>query len=127
MTNIFGFAPIDLSQASGPNLVHVGFGKVNAISMYNHGTVLAALMLYDLGRVPLLQTDVPNWQFGCPFAATAGQGTCQFDATFIAGLKFVNGLAYALTTTLFKSGNMTLFTQGSPPTLVGAVDWEVRP
>jgi len=124
MSNVFGFAPIDLSGSSGPNLVHIGFGKVNAVSMYNHGTILAVLALYDLGRLPIIGTDKPNWKFGCPFAATAGQGTCQFDATFVAGLKFVNGLAYALTTDL-NCG--TLFTQGSPPTLVGAVDWEIRP
>lgn len=120
----FGFADIDLSGLAGPTLVHIGYAKVNAISMYNHGTVLAVLAIYDLGRVPVIGVDKPTWKFGCPFASTAGQGTCQFDATFVAGLKCVNGLAYALTTDL-NCG--TLFTQASPPTLVGAVDWELRP
>lgn len=125
MAGPFGFQNIDLSVVPAVStLVHIGFCKINAISLYNHGTTLAVLALYDLARAPIIGVDKPTWKFGCPFASTAGQGTCQFDATFVAGLKCVNGLAYALVTDMTAG---TLYTQPATPTLVGTVDWELRP
>jgi hypothetical protein len=119
--NIFGFYPVDLSVTPASQLVHVGFAKVNAIAMYNHGTSLAVLRLFDLGRVPILGTDAHAYEFACPFTSMADQGTNQFCPTFVAGLKFVNGLSYALVTAF---GGATLL---GASIVTGTIDWEIRP
>jgi hypothetical protein len=123
---VFGFNPVDLTiNPAVPTLVHIGFCKVNAICLYNHSTSGITLQLYDLGRVPILGVDVPTYQFGVGGGSGLNQGSPPLDATFVSGLKFVNGLAYILTQGLFGvTGGNTGATGGN---LSGTVDWEIRP
>ena len=124
MAGPFGFQNVDLSTKPAATLVHIGFCKVNNVAMYNHGAQVSVLQIFDLGRVPVLGVDAPTWQFGCPFASTADAATNQFTAEFHAGLKCINGLAYALLTGFgtLSGGNLS-----NTGTMVGTIDWEIRP
>lgn len=118
MPGPFGFQNVDLTVLA-PTLVHIGYCKVNNVAIYNHSTTLLVLQLFDLGRVPILGVDKPTWQFPAPFASTTDAATNQFCAEFHAGLKCVNGLAYAITTAISGS---TVATGAA-----GTIDWELRP
>jgi hypothetical protein len=125
MAGPFGFQDIDLSATPAATLVHIGFCKINALALYNHTTSLIVVQIFDLARAPILGTDKPTWQFAVPSAGTADQGTNQFCPTFVAGLKCVNGLAYAACTNFNgQSGGNTLISGNS---LTGTIDWELRP
>jgi hypothetical protein len=115
----FGFQNIDFTAGGGPTLVHIGFCKVNNMAVYNHSNTLIVVQLFDLGRLPIIGTDKPTWQFPVPYATTADAATNQFCSDFHAGLKCVNGLAYYIATAI--SGN-TIATGAA-----GTMDWELRP
>jgi hypothetical protein len=122
MSAPFSFATIDLTMGPGPVLVHIGNCKVNGVAIYNASTsIKCVLMLFDLGRLPVLGVDVPTWQFPAPFASSADAATNQFTAEFPAGLRCQNGLAYAVVNAI--SGN----TGSTGGTVAGTVDWELRP
>lgn len=117
----FNFAPIDLSATPAAVLVHIGYCKINAIYAFNHGTGAVYIAIFDLGRLPVLGVDKPTWQFGVSGGSSANQGAPPASATFVAGLKCVNGFAYALVTA--QNGG-TLIGAG---VVDGSIDWEIRP
>lgn len=122
MAGPFGFQTVDLSAGPGPTLVHIGFCKVNAFYVFNHVTTIRYLQIWDLGRVPIAGVDPPTWQFGISAGTSANQGAPPAEATFVAGLKCVNGLAWALTTAAGKTASLATASDCD-----GSIDWELRP
>lgn len=120
--NVFGFNPVDLSVTPANGLVHIGFCKVNAFYMFNHTTTIRYLQLFDLGRIPIFGVDKPTYQFGASAGTAANQGSPPATYTGLAGLKFVNGLAYAITTAAGASNSFA-----SAGDCDGSIDWEIRP
>lgn len=106
-----------------PVVAYVGPCLLKAIFGYNHGTSLAVLQLFDLGRTPILGTDLPIRQFPIPFASTADQATNQIAPTFEEGIPFYNGLAYMVSNTISSGTGATGVTGGS---VQGHVDFTTR-
>lgn len=119
MAGPFGFQNVDLTAGAGPTLVHIGYCKVNNVAIYNHSNTMIVVQIFDLGRLPVLGKDLPNWQFPAPYASTVDAATNQFTAEFHAGLKCVNGLAYYISNGIGATGSGT----GA----AGTIDWELRP
>jgi hypothetical protein len=118
----FGYSAVDLSITPANKLVFIGFCKVNALYVFNHTTAIRFLQIFDLGRAPVLGVDAPTWQFGISAATAANQGAPPCSAEFTAGLKCVNGFAWAITTAAGKSASLA-----SANDCDGAIDWELRP
>jgi hypothetical protein len=122
MGNPFGFSPVDLSVTPATQLVHIGFCKVSAFYVFNHTTSIRYLQIFDLGRAPVLGVDKPTWQFGISAGTSANQGAPPAQYTGLAGLKCVNGMAWAITTASGASASTA-----SAGDCDGSIDWEVRP
>lgn len=122
MARPFQYSIIDLSVIPATDLIFIGFCKVNGIYAFNHTTAIRFLQIFDLGRKPLLGVDKPTWQFGISGAAAANQGAPPATGEFHAGLKCVNGFAYAITTAANASASLA-----SAGDVDGTIDWELRP
>lgn len=79
------------SSTTGTNATSVksGAGRAYSISGYNAGAAARYLKIYDKATAPIVGTDVPIWT-----EYLAGNG--KFD-TFLYGMPFTNGLAFAFT------------------------------
>jgi len=122
MSAPFGYSVVDLSLAAAKSQVFIGFCKINAFYVFNHVTSIRYLQIWDIGRVPVLGTDKPTWQFGISAGTSANQGAPPASATFEAGLKCVNGFYWALTTA--AGATTSLASSGDCD---GTIDWELRP
>ncbi len=123
MSAPFGYSDVDLSITPATQLKFIGYCKVNAFYVFNHTTSIRYLQIFDLGRAPILGTDKPTWQFGISGGSLANQGAPPASATFEAGLKCVNGFAWAITT----AAGTTAAVENTPGDVDGTVDWELRP
>src|SRR5579863_7916093 len=94
----WGYSDIDLSIAAAKAQVFIGFCKVNGFYVFNHTASIRYLQIFDLGRAPVLGTDKPTWQFGISAGSSANVGAPPASGDFPAGLKCVNGFAWAVTT-----------------------------
>lgn len=90
--------------------------------MFNHVATIRFLQIFDLGRLPILGVDKPTWQFGISAGTSANLGAPPAAAEFIAGLKCVNGFAYAVTTASGITASLA-----SANDVDGTIDWELRP
>lgn len=122
MARPFNFSNVDLSVIPASDVVFIGFCKVNAIYAFNHTTSIRFLQIFDLGRKPILGVDKPTWQFGISGATAANQGAPPATGEFVAGLKCVNGFAYAVTTAAGATASLA-----SAGDVDGTIDWELRP
>ena len=116
--NVFGAANVDFDNTPGPSLVHIGPVNVHDIAAVNNSTAAAYLQIFDLGRTPILGTDIPVIQFLIPFATVAGQLTPPLAIGMRDGVNLQQGFAYGVTTT--RGGSTAV----AAHVVTGSVSWK---
>lgn len=95
-------SPVQVNGVTGvlatPIFVRAGACDLCGYSLYNSSTGTAFVQFYDSALAPTVGTTVSAWSVGM---ATATPSTLAFQ---ISGLRFVNGLWVAATTTAAGTG-----------------------
>lgn len=91
-----GWTPVSTVSAATTNATSLkgSAGQVGAVAVTNVNAAMRYLKLYDKATAPTVGTDVPKYVIPLP-GNTAGAGAA---LTFGAGLEFLLGIGWALTT-----------------------------